>query len=155
MIIRVLLPYRETRTSVHRDERFLYVSGFRLLGFGAVKMSRVTEVGHVQCEIWPSCETFTNSISITKYALEFVSVSSQHCIRSRAVRWLGSCEGTFTPVCVGFGFPSGLLRLIFKWWPPSTHRAIWLWFILILRRVILVPTGLIMSWNCNCGKCRL
>lgn len=34
-------------------------------------------------EIWPSCETFTSCSSITKYALESVSVSSPHCIRSR------------------------------------------------------------------------
>lgn len=63
----------------------LHVSIFRLLGFGAVKMSRVCRSGTLtMCEIWPSCETFTNCISITKYALESVSVSSPHCIRSQS-----------------------------------------------------------------------
>lgn len=64
----------------------LHVSIIWLLGFGAVKMSRACRSGTLtMCEIWPSCETFTNWISITKYALESVSVSSPLCIRSQSV----------------------------------------------------------------------
>lgn len=42
-VIRVHREPKYGRAYIADDERFLYVSGFWLLGFGAVKMSRVTK----------------------------------------------------------------------------------------------------------------
>lgn len=112
-VIRVHREPKYGRAYIADDERFLYVSGFWLLGFGAVKMSRLRELQSGTCTMRDIAVLRDFHELYFDYQIRVrICVSFITALHPLTDRVLALVKAQFTPVCVGFEFPLGLLHLL-------------------------------------------